>query len=234
MLMAMKAFAYLRVSGKGQLEGDGFPRQREKIHAWAKANGAEISAEFREEGISGTSELADRPALTDLFAAIMGNGVRLVVIEKADRLARDLIVSELLIRQFVDIGVKVIEAEGGTDLTAGNDDNPTAKLIRQILAAVAEFDKTSIVLKLKAARTRRRRETGRCEGVKPFGTFPGEPETIERMRQLRRKVPGRQRASFAKIAEVLQAEGYPTRSGKPWAASSVRDILAKHSPTKRP
>ena len=36
------------------------------------------------------------------------------------------------------------------------------KLIRQILAAVAEFDNTNIVLKLKAARERSRKEKGRC------------------------------------------------------------------------
>lgn len=223
----MKAFSYLRVSGKGQVEGDGFDRQRAKIKKWVKANRVEICREFVEEGISGTSELADRPALSELFAAILGNGVRAVVVEKADRLARDLIVSELILRQFHEIGVQVIEAEGGTDLTAGNDDNPTAKLIRQILAAVAEFDKTSIVLKTRAARERIRKKTGRCEGRKPFGYFPGERDALERMKELRRKRKGAKRMSFARIAEELEAEGWSTRTGRPWSASSVKTILSR-------
>ncbi len=226
----MKAFSYLRVSSKGQIDGDGFDRQRKAIRKWAKANRAEIVAEFVEEGVSGTSELADRPALSALFSAILGNGVRLVLVEKSDRLARDLIVSELLLRQFHEIGVKVIESEGGSDLTAGNDSNPSAKLIRQILAAVAEFDKTSIVLKTRAAREKIRRDKGRCEGRKPYGDRAGEAEALERMRQLRRKPIGKERRmSFARIAEAMQAEGWPTRTGKPWAASTVRDVLGRKS-----
>jgi DNA invertase Pin-like site-specific DNA recombinase len=223
----MKVFSYLRVSGKSQVDGDGFPRQREKIEAWAKLNRCQIVEEFAEEGVSGTSELADRPALSELFTAILANGVRLVVVEKADRLARDLIVSELLLRQFHEIGVKVVEAESGADLTAANDDNPTAKLIRQILAAVAEFDKTSIVLKLRAARTRKRREDGRCEGRKPFGDRPGEAEAIKRMKALRRKPKGGERLSFAEIAATLNAEGVASRTGKPWAGEVVRRILSR-------
>ena len=41
-----KAFGYLRVSGKSQIDGDGFPRQRENILKYAAANGVEISAEL--------------------------------------------------------------------------------------------------------------------------------------------------------------------------------------------
>jgi len=33
-----KAFAYLRVSGKGQIEGDGFTRQLSAIQAYAAKN----------------------------------------------------------------------------------------------------------------------------------------------------------------------------------------------------
>ena len=38
----MKAYAYLRVSGKGQAEGDGFTRQEEDIRRYAKKNRIEI------------------------------------------------------------------------------------------------------------------------------------------------------------------------------------------------
>lgn len=221
----MQAFSYLRVSGKSQVEGDGFPRQRDAVEKWSKSAKCRIVREFVEEGISGASELSDRPALSDLITAILQSDVRVVVVEKADRLARDLIVSEVLLRQFHEIGVQVIEAEGGTDLTAGNDGNPTGKLIRQILAAVAEFDKTSIVLKTRAARERIRRETGRCEGRKPFGFRPGEDVVLARMRQLRRKPVGGKRLSLAKIAAVLDEEGLPTRMGKRWSPEAVRKIL---------
>jgi DNA invertase Pin-like site-specific DNA recombinase len=222
----MRAFSYLRVSSRGQLEGDGFDRQRDKINKWAKSNGHVIEREFLEEGISGTTEEANRPALTEMVQCAVTSGVRVIVVERADRLSRDLIVSELLLRKWQKIGIQAFDAESGTDITAGDLMNPTAKMIRQILAVMSEFDKCSLVLKMKVAKDKIRAETGRCEGVKPFGYLPGESDALARMRQLRRKPVGKsKRMSFARIAEELQAEGYPSRSGKPWAASSVRDIL---------
>lgn len=221
----MKAFSYLRVSSRGQIEGDGFQRQREKILRWSKANGVTIAREFLEEGVSGANELDGRPAMIELLGAIAANGVRTVLVERADRFARDLVASELLLREFTRLGVKVIEAEGGNDLSAGDAGNPTAKLVRQILAAVSEFDKTSIVLKLKAARTRVRHEKGRCEGRKPFGEREGEAQTLELIRSLRRKPKGGERMSLAAIAEKLNQSRIPTRTGKPWHGEVVRRLL---------
>lgn len=224
----MKAFSYLRVSGKGQIDGDGFERQRDKVQKWAKVNGYQIVQEFIEAGVSGTKELEERPALSALFAAL--NGVRTVIVERADRISRDLMAGEIILAEFRELKVAVIEAEDGRNLSHEDPDNPTGTLVRQILSAIAQFDKTGIVSKLRKARERIRKETGRCEGRKPFGDRPGESETIELMRSLRRKPIGKaKRMSFARIADALQAAGHPTRSGKPWSASSVKTILSRKS-----
>jgi DNA invertase Pin-like site-specific DNA recombinase len=82
------AFAYLRVSGKGQLEGDGFTRQQEAIELYAKADDIEIVQTFEEEGISGKTDLENRPALTDLISSLNVAGTSLVLVERLDRLAR--------------------------------------------------------------------------------------------------------------------------------------------------
>jgi DNA invertase Pin-like site-specific DNA recombinase len=224
-----KAVAYLRVSGKGQIEGDGFPRQREAVGRYANAAGLELVGEYRDEGVSGTKELEDREGLSELLARIRANGVRLVIVERADRIARDLLVSEVILGQFRDLGVRVIAAEGGTDLTAGDDD-PTRVLIRQVLGAVSQFEKAVIVSKLKAARQRKRRATGRCEGRKPFGSKSGESEIVVYIAKLRRKPKGGERLSFAAIAERLNAEAVPTRTGRPWAPETVRGIAQRSHP----
>jgi DNA invertase Pin-like site-specific DNA recombinase len=224
---AVKAFSYLRVSGKGQVDGDGFDRQRDVIAKRCKAAKIEVVREFMEEGISGTSDLDARPALSALFEAVMANGVRTIIVERSDRFSRDLMVGEVLLAQFRDIGVTVIEAEDGRDLTANDPDNATGTLVRQILAVIAQFEKTSIVAKLRKARARQRVETGRCEGRKPFGSNPGEEKTLTRMRELRRKPVKAKRLSFAKIAAALDAEGCASRTGKPWSAASVKQILAR-------
>src|SRR5688572_21592025 len=112
--MKTKAFTYLRVSGKGQIDGDGFPRQREAVTRYAKRHQVQIVTEFRDEGVSGTKEAFDRPGLTDLMVAIKTNGVRTILVERADRLARDLMVGEIILAECRQLGVKVVSAECGT------------------------------------------------------------------------------------------------------------------------
>jgi hypothetical protein len=98
----------------------------------------------------------------------------MVLVESSDRLARDLIVAEVVIREFQKVDVRVVAASGGIDLTAGDDSNPTAKLVRQILAAVSEFDRCVISLKLRAAKDRMKARGEKAEGRKAFGENPDE------------------------------------------------------------
>lgn len=63
-LVETKAFAYLRVSGRGRVDGDGFTRQLTAIKKYAAANKIKIVRVFREEGVSGTWE--DRPAFSEM------------------------------------------------------------------------------------------------------------------------------------------------------------------------
>src|SRR5690242_1390791 len=160
-----KAFAYLRVSGKGQIEGDGFTRQIEAVKGYAKRHDVRIIRAFRDEGVSGTKDLENRPALVELMTALHSNGVKLVLIEKLDRLARDLMVQETIIGDLRKNGFDLISV-AEPDLL---QDDPSRKLMRQIFGAIAEYEKTMIVLKLRGARMRMRAKTGRCEGAKPYG-----------------------------------------------------------------
>ena len=100
---------------------------------------------------------------------------------------------------------------------------------RAIIGAVAQFDKSVTVLKLRAARERIRRREGRCERRKPFGARPAEAAALERIIKLQRKPKGAPRLSVAAIAVQLNADGLPTRQGGPWRASSVYAILARRS-----
>lgn len=221
----MKAFSYLRVSGKSQVSGDGFDRQREAISLYAKANGIEIVEEYRDEGVSGTTELADRDGLARLFDRIASNGVRLILVERADRLARDLLVGEVILSQFRERGVKVIEASGN-ELTA-DDNDPTKILIRQLLGAVAQFDKNVVVRKLRAARDRYRTKHGRCEGRKPYGSLPGEDLILTQILAMRRKPRHNRRMSYQKIADSLNATGIFSRYGNEWRGDTIRNIVVR-------
>lgn len=212
-----KTFAYLRVSGKGQIKGDGFSRQLQAIKAYAAAHDLKVVQVFKEEGVAGTIESMDRPAWAAMVTALHSDGVKTIIIEKLDRLARELMVQEATIADLRKAGFMLISV-AEPDLMA-ND--PTRVMMRQILGAVAQYDKNQIVLKLRGARMRKRAAEGRCEGRKPFGRDSGEQATIERMQELRREG-----LAFDRIAERLNAEGVPTRTGKRWHGVVVNRILA--------
>jgi len=220
---SVKAVSYIRVSGQGQVSGDGPERQRRAIRKYAKANGLVIDEEFADLGVSGSTEFADRPGLAALLDRVESNGVKVVVVEGADRLARSVMASEVIIRQFSQVGVQVITAEG-IDLT-GDAEEPTRKLVRQVLSVIAEFDKDMVVKKLRAARERIRRQTGRCEGRKPYGHHPAEQAVIAKMKALRRKPRNGRRLSFAKIADQLNSDGATNRAGGRWTPQRVFQVL---------
>jgi DNA invertase Pin-like site-specific DNA recombinase len=219
----MKAFCYLRVSGKSQVDGDGFDRQAIACEAYAQANGLEITETFREEGVSGTKELDDRPALSELFAALEANGVKTVIVEKLDRLARDLMVQETIIADMLRHGYTLIST-CEPDLCSTD---PSRVLVRQIFGAISEYEKAMIVLKLRGARNRKKAKTGSCEGKKPFGFYAGEAETLTVMLALQRE--GHKPKDIARLLNLPPnpplTGDYRTRSGKPWNASTIRKIL---------
>jgi DNA invertase Pin-like site-specific DNA recombinase len=213
-----KAFAYLRVSGKGQVEGDGFTRQLEAVKKYAASHDIRIVKTYREEGVSGTKDMEDRPALSALMVALHSNGVKTVLIEALHRLARDLMIQESIVQDFKRNGFEIISV-AEPDMCS---DDPSRKLIRQILGAFSEYEKSMIVLKLKGARVRMRATEGRCEGRKPYGTRPGESEVIERILSMRDAG-----MAMDAIAATLNAESIAPRSGSQWYGSSVRNVLMR-------
>jgi DNA invertase Pin-like site-specific DNA recombinase len=91
-------------------------------------------------------------------------------------------------------------------------------LVRQVLGAIAQFEKTSLVAKLKAARDRKRAATGKCGGRKSYAET--HPEVVALAKELHA-----QRLSLRKISAALAARGYVTAGGNPYAASGVRAML---------
>jgi DNA invertase Pin-like site-specific DNA recombinase len=144
-----------------QLDGDGFPRQRETIRKYTAEHGMRIVQFFEEKAVPGKTEWEQRPAWLAMLQKITDNGVRIILIEKLDRLARDLMVQEHIIADLRRRGITLISALE-PDLCV---DDPTRKLLRQIMGAIAEYDRAMIVLKMRAARDRKRAATGRCEAA---------------------------------------------------------------------
>jgi DNA invertase Pin-like site-specific DNA recombinase len=212
-----KAFAYLRVSGKGQIEGDGFTRQLETIKKFASTHDIRITRVFREEGITGTTELENRPALADILESLAANGTKLVMVEKLDRLARDLMIQETILADIQKRGFDIVSVLE-PDLC---QTDPTRVMMRQIFGAISQYEKCMIVLKLRGARQRMKAKTGRCEGRKPYGFYDGEAVALDRMKVLRSEGMG-----FDRIADTLNTEGLMPRTGERWWGKTVNNILS--------
>jgi len=219
------AVSYLRCSGESQIVGDTWARQREKVQSYASQNDITVLEEFRDEGVTGKMELEGRSGLSACLQYVRENSIGIVLVEDSTRLARDMIVAEVLIREFQKLGVCVISASGGIDLTEGDDSNPTAKLIRQILAAVSEFERCCIVLKLRGARERVRVTNGKCEGRKSYGDDPDRPEEKSILEHMHTMFD--LKATPKGIATVLNENGFRTRYGKPWHPATVSKILRR-------
>jgi DNA invertase Pin-like site-specific DNA recombinase len=213
-----KAFSYLRVSGRSQVDGDGFERQELAICAYAKAHDIKIAKIYREEGVSGTKDLINRPAFVAMMEALHSDGVKLVLVESLGRFARDLMIQESILHDLKRNGFELISVQE-PDLCG---DDPSRKLMRQIMGAFHEYEKTMIALKLRGARLRMKAKTGRCEGRKPYGEYEGEVAILERMKSLRDTGMG-----FDRIAEVLNAEGHKPRTGERWWGKTINGILSR-------
>lgn len=220
------AVEYIRVSGLGQVDGDGKARQKESNKLYAEREGYAIESSYFDAGVSGTNDIEGREALQALFEYIEERDIKIAIVEGSDRIARDLMVSECILERFRTLGCKVVESRSGQDLTNA-DDNPTQELVQKILAVVAMFDKKTTVKKLKAARDRKRKSGKKVEGRKAYGEVDAtEKEIIALARKLRRKprAYGKQR-SFEAVATELNALGHRNRSGGKWSGQMVRRIL---------
>ncbi|MFL6352585.1 MAG: recombinase family protein [Bryobacteraceae bacterium] len=211
-----KAFAYIRVSGKSQLHGDGFPRQEAAIRSYAKAHQIKIVAVYKELGVSGTKNIIERPAFIAMIEALLTDGVKLVIVESLSRLARDLMVQESII---ADLNRRGFELASATEPELCGDE-PGRKLIRQFMGAMFEFERKMTVLKLRGARQRVKAKRGRCEGRKRFGFSAAEREILDRMIAL-----DAASMTATEIAKTLNKEGLKTRSGREWLQPTVSKIL---------
>ena len=217
------AVAYLRTSSATNVgaDKDSDKRQRVAIEAYAKRAGFTLVDEYYDKAVSGADRVDTRPGFREMLQRLASNGAKTIIVESPDRFARDLAVQLAGHDMLKNLGISIIPASAPDFFT---EDTPTAVLVRQVLGAIAQFEKASTVAKLAAARKRKRECEGRCEGRKPLGTT--RPEVVALARKLRRKKPKGGQLSLRAVASELAARGYINERGAPYAAKSVASMLA--------
>lgn len=211
------AVGYMRTSSITNVGGDSEPRQRAAIVAYAAEAGYTIDPDdfFYDTAVSGADPVTERPGFAAMLDRIAGNGVRTIIVESPDRFARDLIVQLTGHDYLKKLGIALIPASAPDYFT---DETPTAVLVRQVLGAIAEFEKASLVAKLRAARERKKNRTGKKVG--------GRKSHLEVNPQLvARAVALRALPSLRAIAAQLAEDGFTTSVGTPYGAMAVRSML---------
>lgn len=218
-----KAIAYYRTSSAANVgaDKDSLKRQRLAVETFAKRAGYVIVESYYDAAVSGADAIDARRGFAAALARIAGNGVRTIIVETASRFARDIIVQETGWRYLKGLGVDLIAADSPD---AFLDDTPTAKMVRQILGVVAEFEKASLVAKLKGARDRKRRETGKCGGRKNYAEL--SPEAVALAKRLARYPTNGRKRSLRDVAAELASQGYVSRAKTPYGAAAVSRMLA--------
>jgi DNA invertase Pin-like site-specific DNA recombinase len=230
----MRVVAYLRVSTDRQAEkGLGLDVQRRAIAAWAREHGYKIMGWYTDAGVSGSNELDCREALPDAVGELADGRADGFVVYRLDRLARDLILQETLLRELGAVGA-VFSTMPAEQAVIGDDpEDPARRLIRQVLGAVAEYERSLIMLRLRNGRRRKYELGGYAYGSPPLGvrsdggvlvSVPGEAAAVARILELRQGG-----ATVREIIETLTAEGVPTKRGGRWQQTTVRRVLARAS-----
>lgn len=212
------AVAYIRTSSETNVgaDKDSAKRQLSAIKAFAKSAGYEIIEIYSDEGVKGADPIDQRPGFSAALSHIARNGVRTIICETASRFARDLITQETGWNMLREAGVTLIAADSPE---AFLDDGPTATLIRQILGSVSEFEKAMLVAKLKGARDRKRKLTGKCGGRKSYVERDAAMVTLAKRLHKRDK-------SLREIASELEAAGYVNARGNRLQAAAVARMIA--------
>src|SRR6476660_5465713 len=194
------AVAYLRTSSAANVgaDKDSDKRRRAAVDAFAKHARFTIVGEYYDAAVS----VADLQRLA-------ANGAKTTIVESPDRFARDLAVQLAGHDMLKALGIAIIPASAPDFCT---EDTPTAVLVRQVLGAIAQFEKASSVAKLAAARKRKREREGRCEGRKPLSETRPEVVTLAR--------PKGGQLSLRGVSKELAARGFLNELGKPYAAKS--------------
>lgn len=213
------ACAYYRTSSQTNVgpDKDSLQRQQDAVRACAAARGLEIVHEYYDAAVSGADPVDSRPGFSDMVRYMLGNGARTIIVENAQRFARDLIVQETGYHMLKAQGIELIAADAPDSFLS---DTPTAVLIRQILGAVAQFDKTTLVNKLRGARDRKRRLTGRCEGAKRLGQIPAEHASAAKAALASGK-------SLREAAQHLATLGMLSQAGKTYGPATIRTMARR-------
>ena len=222
-----RALCYIRVSTQEQAtSGVSLEAQQERLEAYCKMAGLEVAAIIREEGISGSMPINQRPGGSQLPALLKQHTAQHVVAMKLDRLFRD---AEDALRQTrawdkAGIAMHVLDMGGQSINTA----SAMGRMFLTMVAGFAELERNLIAERTVQALAHKKAHR-QAYAPTPYGfertgdalvPIASEQAVVRSIREWRASG-----LSLRAIVERLNAAGAPTKRGGKWASETVRYIL---------
>jgi len=151
--------------------------QLDELRGFCQRHGWPIYGEFVDTGWSGTKR--DRPQLGKLMRDAQQHRFDLILVYKLDRFGRSVLHMMENLAQLKKWGVRFMATSQSLDT---DEDSATGRLLLQVLAAVAEFERAMIVERVKAGLV-----AARKRGVR----LGRAPMVIDRSRVLAMHVRGK-------------------------------------------
>lgn len=153
-----RCFGYARVSTERQTnEGHSLADQESRIRGYAQSVGLTLAGMFVEAGVSGGKRFSARPKGAELLATLRPGDH--VIATKLDRCFRSACDALNVAEDFRSKGIHLHLLDIGGDVTG----NGVAKLVFNILAAVAEMERGRISERVRSVK-QHRREAGYFTG----------------------------------------------------------------------
>lgn len=213
-----KVLGYARVSTAEQAVGGyGMDAQEAAIRAEVERRGWVLVGIVREEG---SGKDTDRPGLLDALRQVRDGSASGLIVAKLDRLSRSVIDFGSILERMNEWGATLVALDLQVDTST-----PTGKLIANVLASVAEWERETI-----GQRTRDGLAAARAKGQPISGpSVADNPELRDRIARMRAEG-----MTLRAIAAALNDAGVPTlRGASAWSVSSVQTALGYKRPKKR-
>jgi len=221
----MRIATYTRISTDEDRQPFSLGAQAERLEAYVRSqDGWRIVRRFTDQASGAT---VDRPGLRQALEEAAADVFELLLVYRVDRLSRS-------VRQLAEIGENLDHF--GVSLRSATEpfDTSTAagKMMLQMLAVFAEFERTTIVERITAGMERAASEGRWIVGSTPFGyvrdrdrkQIVPDPTRVDIVRRIFRMYT-EDRMGAQSIAQVLNAEGHRSKNGVPFARPNVLWIL---------
>jgi site-specific DNA recombinase len=189
----------LRVSSEEQRDRETIELQREFLNNYCELYGLEVADVYADDGVSGTIPLHERPEGRRLLEDAAAGRFTTLLVYRLDRLGRSLLVIVGAHDRLQAAGVSLRSATEPIDTS-----NPSGRLIFQMLASFAEYEKETIGERTRAGFHRALRN-GKFPGRLPYGykLAPDGLEIVEEEAAIVREI-------FANVAGALHSTRSPS------------------------